>query len=52
MLGLGFYGRGFKLIDPKNSTAGSPSRGGNKAGSITSEDGMLSYFEVFEFENE
>lgn len=47
ILGMAFYGRGFKLAESQNTEIGSPSLGSSKAGKFTKEAGFLSFFEVF-----
>lgn len=49
ILGMAFYGRGFKLADSQKTEIGSPSSGSSKAGKYTKEAGFLSFFEVFFF---
>lgn len=46
VLGLAFYGRGFKLADPMVNKPGSPARGPSAAGNFTKEAGVIAYFEV------
>lgn len=45
-LGIGFYGRSFKLEDSKCNTPGCKQQGGADAGPCTGQSGVLSYAEV------
>lgn len=45
-LGLGFYGRSFKLADPSCTAAGCPFSSGGNPGPCTATAGMLSYTEI------
>lgn len=46
VLGLAFYGRGFKLVDSAINKPGSPAKGPSSPGNYTKEAGVLAYFEV------
>jgi len=45
-LGLGTYGRAFKLVDPNNHGLGVPATGKATPGKYTREGGFLSYYEI------
>lgn len=45
-LGLGTYGRAFKLVDPNNHGLGAPASGKATPGKYTREGGFLSYYEI------
>lgn len=46
VVGLGLYGRSFKLQSATMTDVGSPVVGAGKAGKYTREPGFLSYYEV------
>ena len=46
ILGVAFYGRGFKLQDPSLNATGSPSIGPSASGKIIEEEGFLAYYEI------
>jgi len=46
ILGLGTYGRSFKLTSSANTQPGASANGAASAGTITSEAGFMSYYEV------
>lgn len=48
VMGVPFYGRGFKLINPEVNAVNSPTRGTSTAGKYVQEAGFLSYYEVIE----
>ena len=45
-LGMGLYGRAFKLQSPANHDLGAPARGDPNVGTYTRESGFLSFYEV------
>lgn len=45
-LGLGTYGRAFKLVDRNNNGLGAPARGNPTKGQYTRESGFLAYYEI------
>jgi len=45
-LGLGTYGRAFKLVDRKNKGLGAPASGNPTTGQYTRESGFLAYYEI------
>ena len=45
-LGLGTYGRAFKLTDPSQHGLGAPAKGSAIKGKYTRERGFLSYYEI------
>ena len=46
IVGLGFYGRSFKLENPLNNGLGANSIGAGRMGNYTKEDGFMAYYEV------
>lgn len=52
VLGLGTYGRSFKLDKPSRTKPGSAAKSGGKKGKWTREDGFLSYYEICQNINE
>jgi len=46
VLGLGTYGRVFKLSNPSQNGLGAPARGKATPGKYTREGGFLSYYEI------
>ena len=45
-LGLGTYGRAFRLVNPSQNGLGAPARGAATPGRYTRERGFLSYYEI------
>ena len=45
-LGMGTYGRAFKLTNPSNNGLNAPSNGNPARGKYTRESGFLSYYEI------
>ncbi|CAB3987224.1 chitinase-3 1 isoform X1 [Paramuricea clavata] len=45
-LGMGLYGRAFKLQSPANHDLGAPARGDPNEGTYTMESGFLSFYEI------
>ncbi|RNA12043.1 chitotriosidase-1 isoform X1, partial [Brachionus plicatilis] len=52
ILGIAFYGRGFKLANSQSNKVGSPSRGSSRAGKFTQEAGFLSFYEICQIKKE
>ncbi|XP_053383141.1 uncharacterized protein LOC123564551 [Mercenaria mercenaria] len=48
VVGIGLYGRSFKLQSPSNNGIGAPAVGAGLAGKYTREPGFMSYYEVCE----
>ena len=46
VLGMGTYGRSFKLVNPNNNGLGAPASGKATPGKYTREGGFLSYYEI------
>eukprot|EP00929_Paragymnodinium_shiwhaense_P033090 TRINITY_DN18238_c0_g1_i1.p1 TRINITY_DN18238_c0_g1~~TRINITY_DN18238_c0_g1_i1.p1 ORF type:complete len:799 (+),score=136.39 TRINITY_DN18238_c0_g1_i1:173-2569(+) len=47
-MGIGTYGRGWKLQDPSNTAYGAPTMGASTAGLSTKEAGYMGYYEVLD----
>ena len=45
-MGMGTYGRGFRLVSNEDTGMGAPASGPSTAGPYTREAGFLSYYEV------
>lgn len=45
-LGMGTYGRAFKLVNPSNNGLNAPANGNPARGKYTRESGFLAYYEI------